>query len=91
MAIFKKIWMRWRKFEKWLISVDTFGHKVYKENVIVCSNYNAANLNKVQIDYSNITDRSNDEMNQKKSSERIHFLGYSESNYGECKGKLQNH
>lgn len=33
MAIFKKIWMRWRKFEKWLISVDTFGHKVYKENV----------------------------------------------------------
>ncbi|EFO95424.1 hypothetical protein GCK72_019882 [Caenorhabditis remanei] len=64
MAIFKKIWMRWRKFEKWLISVDTFGHKVYKENVIVCSNYNAANLNKVQIDYSNITDRSNEEMNQ---------------------------
>ncbi|CAI2354161.1 unnamed protein product [Caenorhabditis sp. 36 PRJEB53466] len=64
MAIFKKIWMRWRKFEKWLISVDTFGHKVYKENVIVCSNYNAANLNKVQIDYSNITDRPNEEMNQ---------------------------
>lgn len=64
MAIFKKIWMRWRKFEKWLISVDTFGHKVYKENVIVCSNYNAANLDKIQIDYSNITDRSNEEMNQ---------------------------
>lgn len=64
MMIFKKIWARWRKFEKWLISVDTFGHKVYKENVIVCTNYNAANLNKVHIDYSNITDRSNEEMSQ---------------------------
>uniref|UniRef100_A0A8R1HPE1 Nuclear receptor domain-containing protein n=1 Tax=Caenorhabditis japonica TaxID=281687 RepID=A0A8R1HPE1_CAEJA len=64
MAIFKKIWMRWRKFEKWLISVDTFGRKVYKDNVIVCSNYNAANLNTINIDYSNITDRPNEEMNQ---------------------------
>uniref|UniRef100_A0A8R1I1Y4 NR LBD domain-containing protein n=1 Tax=Caenorhabditis japonica TaxID=281687 RepID=A0A8R1I1Y4_CAEJA len=64
MAIFKKVWMRWRKFEKWLISVDTFGQKVYKENVFVSCNYCAANLNNIMIDYSNITDRPNDEMNQ---------------------------
>ncbi|CAI5452525.1 unnamed protein product [Caenorhabditis angaria] len=62
MLIFRKVYVRWRKFEKWLISVDTFGARVHKDRVIVCVNCNAASLDYVHFDYSQISDRTTEEL-----------------------------
>ncbi|CAB3398110.1 unnamed protein product [Caenorhabditis bovis] len=64
MTIFKKVWARWRKFEKWMISVDTFGKRVYEDRLMVCSNYNAVSIDNITIDYSPISDRPKEEMDR---------------------------